>query len=152
MLTRFDCVSWDEGPGGIKTDFHISEMNNWCVVMLFTKNIGKKEKSEVTQSCPTLCDPVDCSPPGSFVHGIFQARTLEWVAIPFSRGSSWPRDWTCASYIGRQILYHWAIWEAHILSGGALVAKSCPTRATPRTVCSPLGSSVHGIFQARILE
>ena len=44
--------------------------------------------SEVCQSCPTLCDPMDCSPPGSSVHGILQARILEWVAISFSRGSS----------------------------------------------------------------
>ena len=43
------------------------------------------------QSCPTLCDLIDCSPPGSSVHGILQARILEWVAIPFSRRSSWPR-------------------------------------------------------------
>ena len=47
-----------------------------------------------TQSCPTLCDPMDCSPPGSSVYGIFQARVLEWVAISFSRGSSQPRDRT----------------------------------------------------------
>ena len=47
---------------------------------------------EVTQSCPTLCDPMDCSLPGSSVHGISQARTLEWVVIPFSRSSSLPRD------------------------------------------------------------
>ena len=45
----------------------------------------------MAQSCLTLCDPVDCSLPGSSVHGILQARTLEWVAISFSRGSSWPR-------------------------------------------------------------
>ena len=45
-------------------------------------------------SCLTLCDPMDCSLPGSSVQGIFQARTTEWVAISFSRGSSWPRDWT----------------------------------------------------------
>ena len=44
-----------------------------------------------------LCDPMDCSPPGSSVHGILQVRILEWVAIRFSRGSSWPRDWTCIS-------------------------------------------------------
>ena len=50
-------------------------------------------------SCPTLCNPMDCSPPGSFVHGIHQARTLEWVAMPSSRGSSWPRDWICVSCI-----------------------------------------------------
>ena len=59
----------------------------------------------VTQSCWTLCDPMDCSPPGSSVCGILQARILEWVAIPFSKGSSWPRDWTRVSCIGRQILY-----------------------------------------------
>ena len=47
----------------------------------------------VAQSYPTLCGPMDCNPPGSSVHGILQARTLEWVPIPFSRGSSWPRDW-----------------------------------------------------------
>ena len=52
-----------------------------------------------SQSCPTLCDPMDCSPPGSSVHGIFQARVLEWVAIPFSRGSSQPRVQTQVSCI-----------------------------------------------------
>ena len=49
------------------------------------------------QSCPTLCDPMDCSPPGSSVHGISQARILEWVVISFSKGSSQPRDQTCIS-------------------------------------------------------
>ena len=57
------------------------------------------EWSEVTQSCPTLCHPVDCSPPGSPIHGILQARILEWVAISFSRGSSRPRDRTQVSCI-----------------------------------------------------
>ena len=51
----------------------------------------------VIQSCPSLCDPMDCSPPGSSAHGISQARTLEWVAISFSRGSSPPRDQTQVS-------------------------------------------------------
>ena len=51
----------------------------------------------VTQSCPTLCDPMDCSPPGSSVHGIVPARILEWVAMPFSRASSQPRDRTQVS-------------------------------------------------------
>ena len=45
----------------------------------------------------TLCDPIDCSPPGSSIHGIFQARILEWVAISYSRGSSWAREWTWVS-------------------------------------------------------
>ena len=58
------------------------------------------------QSCLTLCDPMDCSPPGSSVHGILQARILEWVAIPFSRKSSQPRDKTCVSSIGKWVLYH----------------------------------------------
>ena len=49
--------------------------------------------SEVIQSCPTLCHPMDCSIPACSVHGILQARILEWVAISFSRGSSWPRNW-----------------------------------------------------------
>ena len=53
----------------------------------------------VTKLCPTLCDPMDCSPPGSSVHGISQARVLEWVAIFSSRGPSWLRAGTCVSYI-----------------------------------------------------
>ena len=52
-----------------------------------------------TQSCPTLCHPMVCSPPDSSVHEIFQARILEWVAIPYSRGSSPPRDQTCISCV-----------------------------------------------------
>ena len=63
----------------------------------------------------TLCNPTDCSPPGSSVHGISQARVLEWVAISFFRGFSWPSDWTWVSGLGRQILYRWATKEAHWL-------------------------------------
>ena len=65
--------------------------------------------------CLTLCDSKDCSLPGSFVHGVFQARILEWVAISSSRGSSQPRDQThisCVSCFGKWMLYHWATWEA----------------------------------------
>ena len=58
-----------------------------------------KVKVLVAQPCPTLCDFLDCSPPGSSVHGIFQARILEWVAIFFSMGSSWPRDGIWVSHI-----------------------------------------------------
>ena len=57
-------------------------------------------------------DPTNCSLPGSSLHGILQARILEWVAISSSRGSSWPRDQTHVFCTGRQILYHWATWEA----------------------------------------
>ena len=56
-------------------------------------------RAKSLQSCPTLCDPVDCSPPGFSVHGILQARILEWVAMPSSGGSSWPRDGTGVSWV-----------------------------------------------------
>ena len=67
------------------------------------------------QLCPTLCNPKDCSPPGSSVHVIFQARILEWVTISYSTGYSPLRDRTCNSRIscaGRWILFHCATWEA----------------------------------------
>ena len=61
--------------------------------------MGLKSESEVPQSCPTLCHPMDCSLSGSSVHGIFQTRVLEWIAISFSRGSSRPRNRTQVSHI-----------------------------------------------------
>ena len=76
------------------------------------------------QSCPTLCDPIDGSPPGSAVPGILQARTLEWVAISFSNA------------------WKWKVRE---------VAQLCPTLHDPMD-CSLPGSSIHGIFQAKVLE
>ena len=81
-----------------------------------------KNESEVAQSCPTPSDPMDCSAPGFSIHGIFQARTLEWVAIYFSN----------------------ACMRAKSL-------QSRPTLCDPMD-SSPPGSSVHGIFQARVLE
>ena len=66
-----------------------------------------KVKLNVALSCPTLCEPVDYS-----VHGILQARILEWVAFPFSRGYSRSWNQTGVSCIGRQILYHLGTWEA----------------------------------------
>ena len=72
-----------------------------------------KDMCMCVQLCPTLCDPLGCSCSGSSVHGISQARILEWVAISYSRGSSWPRNWTClccVSCIGRQILYSCTTW------------------------------------------
>ena len=67
-------------------------------------------RAKLLQSCPTLCNPMDCSPPGTSVHGILQARILEWVVMPLSRGSSQPGDRTRVSYIaciGRWILYNY---------------------------------------------
>ena len=84
--------------------------------------------SKLLQSCPTLCDPTDGSPPGSPVTGILQARTLEWVAIAF--------------------LTHPQCMK---VKSESEVALSCPTLSDPMD-CSLPGSSVHGIFQARVLE
>ena len=70
-----------------------------------------------TQSCPTLCNLMHCSLPDSSVHGIVQARILEWVAISSSRGSSWPWDRTCISCIGRQIRYPLCHLESRTYSG-----------------------------------
>ena len=72
------------------------------------------------QLCPTLCDPTNCGPPGSSVHGILQARILEWVAVPSSRGSSRPRDRTqvsCISCFVRQVLYHQRHRDSALLKG-----------------------------------
>ena len=63
----------------------------------------------VTQLCPALCNPMDCSPPGSSVHGILPV--LEWVAIPFSRGSPQPRNWTWVSYVAGRFFTVWATRE-----------------------------------------
>ena len=79
-----------------------------------------------------------CSPPGSSLHGVSQAGILEWVAISSSRGSSWPRDQTCVSFIGRGILYHWATREGHIRQAQSYV--SVPISQFTRL---PLPLSVH---------
>ena len=68
----------------------------WCVCVF------------VTQSCPTLCDPIDCSPPGSSVYGILQARIVEWVIFSYSGGSFQPRDWTQVSCIASRLFKIWA--------------------------------------------
>ena len=84
--------------------------HNW----VFLRPWGESE-SEVAQSCPTLCDLMDCSLRGSSVHGIFQARVLEWVAASFSRGSSDPGvkfAISCVSCIAGGFLIRWAIGEA----------------------------------------
>ena len=103
--------AWEQGylhfPGLVTGDRsvpqgRISQANRHCKFLL-----------SHFSHCPTLCDPRDCSPPGSSVHGVLQARILQWVAMSSSRGSSPPRDRTWVSYvscIGRQVLYH----ECHL--------------------------------------
>ena len=94
----------------------------------------------VAQLCLTLCNFMDCSPPGSSVHGILQARILERLAISSSRGSFQPRDQTLISCIASGFF---TIFSS--------VTQSCPTLCDPMD-CSPPGSFVRGILQARILE
>ena len=86
-----------------------------------------KKESEVAQSCLTLCDPMDCSLPGFSIHGTFQARILEWVAISFSRRSSWPRDWTWVSCTVSRRFTIWARREVHLCQSVLLIFsyKSC---------------------------
>ena len=88
----------------IKRNTFESVLMRWMnIEPIIQSEVSQKEKdeyrvlthirvSEVAQSCPTLCDPMDCSPLGYSVHGVLQARMLEWVAMPSSRGSSQPRD------------------------------------------------------------
>ena len=101
-------------------------------------------EAKATRSCPTLCSLMDCMP-GFSVHSVFQARILEWVTIPFSRGSSQPRDQTCFSCTsctaGRFFTN-----EPPGKSPGVKVIQSSST------LCDPKDCIVHGILQARILE
>ena len=99
--------------GGMKWEGRVSRCK-----LLHVEWINNKVllHTEVTQSCPTLCDPVDCSPPGSSIHGILQARILECVAISFSRGSSQPRDRTQVSCIAGRCFNLWATREAPLYS------------------------------------
>ena len=74
-----------------------------------------KSESEVTQSCPTLSNPMDCSLPSSSIHGIFQARVLEWVANSFSRRSSQPKGQTWVSCVAGRFFTVWTTRGAHLL-------------------------------------
>ena len=96
--------------------------------------------NEVTQLCPTLCDPMDCSLPGSSVHGIFQAWILDWVAIAFSRRSSRPRDRTQVSRTGGRRFNLWTTREAHQSGDTELVYyyKICPMLRTLYSHTHPL--------------
>ena len=124
------------------------------------------------QSCPTLCDPIDGSPPGSAIPGILQARTLEWVAISFSSAWQWKvkvkslsRVWLLATpwTVAYQAPLPWDSPgkntgvgchfspQCRKVKSESEVAQPCPTPSDP-TDCNLPGSSVHGIFQARVPE
>ena len=89
-------------------EHYINHSEKWMLAhWLMSVRSQVTSNSEVAQSCPTLCDPMDCSLSGSSVHGIFQARVLEWVAISFSMGSSRPRDQIQVSHIAGR---HFTVW------------------------------------------
>ena len=131
-----------------KQNYHsVSSLEKWLMPVLrylmykvsreyLVISFSKESESEVAQSCPTLCDPMDSSPPGSSLHGILQARILEWVAIPFSRGSSQPRDRTWVSHIAGRRFIIWATREAHHLAKKVKVKSLSRVRlfATPWTL------------------
>ena len=91
----------------IKGNSFDTKNNYWPVGNGWREWVG-----EVTQSCPTLCYLMDCTLPGSSIHRIFQVRILEWIAISFSRGSSWPRNQTQASHTSGRLFTIWATREA----------------------------------------
>ena len=106
-LLEFDQLQLQKSSGKVSCAFEI--VFNTCSTVECAR-----VHSALLPSCPTLCDPVDCGPPGSSIHGILQAGILEWAAISFPRGSSRPRDQipvSSVSCIGRrglcrQVLYH----------------------------------------------
>ena len=93
-----------------RTEIRTVVSRSWGGVRL--ENGMKWSEVKVAQSCPPLCEPMNCSLLGTSVHGILQARVLEWVANSFSRGSSWHRDWTQVSCIAGRFFTNWATREA----------------------------------------
>ena len=109
----YDTLPWLTLSAGVcANSFPLSQ---WChptISSSVTLLMLKESEREVAQSCPTLCDPMDCSLPGLSVRGIFQARVLEWAAVSFSRGSSQPRDRTQVSCVADRHFTVWATREA----------------------------------------
>ena len=99
-------IPWMEKPGRLQSTGSQRVRHDWAISV--TQGKRNKWVSEAAQSCPTLCDPMYCSLPGFSIHGILQARILEWVTISFSRASSRPRDQTWVSRIGGRLFNLWA--------------------------------------------
>ena len=109
----------------------------------------------VAQLCLTLCDPMDCSLPGSSVYGISQARILEWVSISFSRGSFWPRDQTQVSCSAGGFFIIWATRKAKPVTKGQIVYDLTHMKSfsSVQSSCSVMSNSLwpHGLQHARLL-
>ena len=106
---------------GVPVILVMGQDKRWLRCFRFSNRVGSYcLPCMCAQSCLTLCNSMDCSPPDSSVHGIFQERTLEWVAVSSSRGSPQPRGWTQVSFvscIGRCFVYHCTPRKPHYLPG-----------------------------------
>ena len=105
----------------------------------------------VTQLCPIPCDLMDCCPPGFSIHGILQAIILEWVAIPFSRRSFWPRNWTWVSRIAGRFITVWATRKSPNLSFSSVQSLSRVRLCNPMN-CSMPGLPVHHQLQTHLIS
>ena len=86
-----------------------------CCAVIFESKVHRTSvHAQSLSGVQLFCNPMDCSPSGSPVQGLFQERILEWVAISYFRGAFQPRDGRCISCIGRRVLYRWATWEASV--------------------------------------
>ena len=126
-------IPWTEEPGGLQRVRH-----DWAMITQYTVIQQSHCNTmtlwrEVAQSCPTLCDPMDCSLPGFSDHGIFQTRVLEWVAISFSRGSSRPRNRTQVSHIVGRSFTLWATREAR--QSSKMTASMCTEYGNQSCIC-----------------
>ena len=118
-----DREAWRAAVHGVaKSRTRLSDWTelNWSIRIVFSQIYLTEASVLVAPSCPTLCDPLGCSPPGSSVHGILQAWILKWVAIYFSSGSSRPKDRAWISCIVDRFFTIWATREAqtNIVSNG----------------------------------
>ena len=124
LLQIFTCSVFHAHPRLILMPLYWPYVWNALVQFLWRTNLCVlwKVKALVGQSWLTLCNPMDSSLPGSSVHGILQGRILEWVAILFSRGSSWLRDWIWVSRIAGRLFTVWAIGEALCVLWGYIIS------------------------------
>ena len=116
-----------------------TEDSIWCTFL----SCSTATKEKVAQLCLTLCDPIGCSPPGSSVHEILQAGTLEWVAIPFFRASSQPRDQTQVSCITGRFFTNWATTDTKASTKWKKLTTWWPWARSPQTYWSLRISNVN---------